>query len=56
MLEKKSCFECSFYDGICCMYKCAVKAIRNEEESAKNCPHYKKGEYNADKLEKNDYQ
>lgn len=55
-VEKKSCCDCKFYDGICCMYKCAIKAIRYESEEAKNCKAYEKGIYNMIELEKSNYQ
>ena len=53
---KKSCCNCKFFDdSLCCMYDCACMAILNEWESAKECGHYCKGEYNVDELEKNNY-
>lgn len=53
----KSCLNCEFYDtgNNCCMYKCAVKAILNEDETAKDCISYRRGIYNQQKLEKNNY-
>lgn len=54
---EKSCFDCMFYDykNICCMYDCAVKCILDEEDSARNCSHYKEGEYDPVKLEETNY-
>ncbi|BAO04815.1 peptide chain release factor 2 [Clostridium botulinum B str. Osaka05] len=52
---KKDCFNCKFYDGICCMYKCALIAILNEEDDARNCENYVQGLYDENDLEENDY-
>ncbi|MGI9862699.1 hypothetical protein SDD30_15085 [Moorella naiadis] len=51
----KSCWDCKYYDGLCCMYNCKAEAILDGEETAKNCQHYTIGEYNPDELEKTGY-
>ncbi len=48
----KSCRNCKYYDGLCCMYDCRAEAILNGEESAKNCQHFSAGEYDPYELEK----
>ena len=37
------------------MYDCECICILDEDESAKECPHFLKGEYNEDWLEKTNY-
>ena len=51
-----SCFDCRFYDGICCLYKCKVLAIRDEEVTASKCKHYSVGEFSWKGLEESDYE
>ena len=53
--QEVTCGNCKFYDGICCMYKCALKAILYEDKSAKECGHFTNGEYNQDNLEETNY-
>ncbi|EQC1535619.1 hypothetical protein [Clostridium botulinum] len=52
---KKHCYNCKFYDGFCCMYKCALMAILDEESEAVNCKNYIQGSYDAEELEETDY-
>jgi len=56
-LERKSCYDCKFYNvkECVCMYDCECICILDEDESAKECPHFLKGEYNEDWLEKTNY-
>lgn len=60
LIEKNelSCTYCKFYNSkeCCCMYKCAIMAILNEDETAKECSHFTLGEFNFDELEKTNYQ
>lgn len=51
----KSCSECKFFDGCCCMYDYAAKAILNEERTASMCPNFSVGEYDEVALENSDY-
>ena len=58
MNKEKSCFDCKFYDGeqYCCMYKCETRCILNEWVAAENCLNFIKGEYDAVKLDRENYQ
>lgn len=49
------CCNCKFYDGCCCMYDCALKAILHEDVTAKHCEYFELGEYSEEELEKNNY-
>lgn len=55
-MEEKNCCDCKFYDGCCCMYECRCKAILNELKTGKSCPHFQKGKYDEDELERSNYQ
>ncbi|HDK7194844.1 TPA: hypothetical protein PTV74_003151 [Clostridium botulinum] len=52
---KQNCFNCKFYDEFCCMYKCALMAILDEEDEAMHCKNYIQGIYDAEELEESDY-
>lgn len=51
----KSCCDCKFFDGVCCMYEYNFLAILDEEESAEKCNHYEFGIYNEKELEIRNY-
>jgi hypothetical protein len=53
--KSRDCCNCKFFDGWCCMYKCTLIAILDEEESAQKCEHFELGGYNQDELEKSNY-
>ncbi len=53
--QEVNCCNCKFFDGCCCMYECACRAILHEDRTAKNCTHFELGEYNQDLLEQTDY-
>jgi hypothetical protein len=55
LMHKRSCGNCKFYDGLCCMYNCACKAILHEDKTAEKCVQFISGEYNQDDLEKTNY-
>jgi len=55
MKQERSCCNCKFFDGYCCMYECALKAIFDEDESAIKCEHFELGEYDENALEKSNY-
>jgi hypothetical protein len=56
MKQERSCCNCKFYDGLCCMYECACRAILHEDETAKKCLQFTLGEYDQDELEKSNYE
>ena len=53
--QEISCCNCKFFDGCCCMYDCAFRAVLDDEKTAKNCSHFTLGEYNEIALEESDY-
>lgn len=57
LIMQRSCFDCKYFDGgnTTCMYKCALRAIFDIEESASECEHYVIGTYNQEELEKTNY-
>lgn len=56
MRQERSCGNCKFFDGCCCMYKCALRAILHWDETAKKCEHFELGDYNEDALEESNYE
>ncbi len=52
---ERSCGNCKYYDGVCCMYDCQATVILDTERSAQNCQYYAAGEYDLDELEKTGY-
>lgn len=55
MRQERSCCNCKFYDGVCCMYECTLRAILHEDDTAEKCNHFELGEYDQDALESTDY-
>lgn len=51
----KSCFDCKFFDGWCCMYDFAARSLLNEEDAAMACDNYTKGYYDEESLAETDY-
>lgn len=40
MNQEKTCWNCIFTDGDCCVYACKAIAILSGEKSAKDCEHF----------------